>query len=157
MNRTQTSTRCAPTAARPLIVTAAVLERRGRILLAQRAQGDRLGGKWEFPGGKRERGETDRACLRRELWEEFSLRARIGVFVGAFRHAYRHQLVELRVYRARPGRRRLRVLAHEAIRWVRVVELGAFDLADADRPVAEALAQACRPRPRRTTRKRQRP
>ncbi|MBC7224031.1 MAG: NUDIX domain-containing protein, partial [Anaerolineae bacterium] len=59
-------------------VVAAVLVRDGRVLLAQRRPEDMLGGMWEFPGGKREPGETLRECLRRELQEELGLRVRVG-------------------------------------------------------------------------------
>jgi len=48
-------------------VTAAILEKDGRIIIAQRKSSDHLSGKWEFPGGKIEPGETPEACLSREL------------------------------------------------------------------------------------------
>ena len=48
-------------------VTAAVIVQGGRVLIAQRRAAARLGGKWEFPGGKIEPGESPEACLRREL------------------------------------------------------------------------------------------
>ena len=56
-------------------VTAAVLVRDGKVLIAQRKRGNALAGKWEFPGGKLEPGETSEACLRRELLEEFGVKS----------------------------------------------------------------------------------
>jgi mutator protein MutT len=47
-------------------VTAAVIERDGRVLIARRRAEDRFGGRWEFPGGKLEPGETPEEGLRRE-------------------------------------------------------------------------------------------
>ena len=47
-------------------VTAAVIRRRGKVLIDRRPEGKLLGGLWEFPGGKREKGETLQACLRRD-------------------------------------------------------------------------------------------
>lgn len=55
-------------------VVAAVIEREGRLLIAQRPMGKRHGGLWEFPGGKLEPGETVEAALRRELTEELGVR-----------------------------------------------------------------------------------
>jgi hypothetical protein len=53
----------------PLDVSAALLFRNGQLLIAQRPPGGHLAGLWEFPGGKREPGETWEDCLRRELVE----------------------------------------------------------------------------------------
>ena len=54
-------------------VTAAILEKDGRIIIAQRKSSDHLSGKWEFPGGKIEAGESPEECLARELNEEFGI------------------------------------------------------------------------------------
>ncbi|TCL71671.1 8-oxo-dGTP diphosphatase [Hydrogenispora ethanolica] len=61
-----------------LVVTAAVIVRDDRILMAQRRTGDREGGKWEFPGGKVEFGEDPRAGLERELREELGIEVEVG-------------------------------------------------------------------------------
>lgn len=58
----------------PTRVVAAVIERAGRVLVAQRSLEKRHGGMWEFPGGKVERGESDADALSRELQEELGLR-----------------------------------------------------------------------------------
>jgi 8-oxo-dGTP diphosphatase len=58
-------------------VVAAVIERNGRILICQRKSG-RHAHKWEFPGGKVERGESPREALIRELREELAIESQIG-------------------------------------------------------------------------------
>ena len=48
-------------------VTCAIIERDSKILIARRAADQKLAGKWEFPGGKVEAGESSEECLKREL------------------------------------------------------------------------------------------
>ena len=55
-------------------VAAAVIQRRDRVLVARRARPASLAGKWEFPGGKLEPGETGQEALGREIVEELDLR-----------------------------------------------------------------------------------
>ena len=50
-----------------------VYDREGRILICRRGEGRSNAHLWEFPGGKREKGETAESCLVRELMEELSL------------------------------------------------------------------------------------
>ena len=57
-------------------VAAAIIEKNGRILIAQRKLGSSLGGRWEFPGGKLESEETPEQCLKRELKEELGIEIR---------------------------------------------------------------------------------
>jgi 8-oxo-dGTP diphosphatase len=82
-------------------VAAAVIERRGEVLLAQRPPGKVYAGYWEFPGGKRERGETPREALDRELHEELGLRVREASPWLTQRFVYPHAHVELHFFRVR--------------------------------------------------------
>ena len=61
----------------PVIVVAAVIRQGPWVLITQRPEGSGHAGRWEFPGGKLEAGESVEAALRRELEEE------IGVTIGA--------------------------------------------------------------------------
>jgi A/G-specific adenine glycosylase len=65
-------------------VGAAVLRRGGKVLIARRPEGGLLGGLWEFPGGKCERGESLAACVQRELEEELGIAVKVGAQLGVF-------------------------------------------------------------------------
>lgn len=60
------------------VAAAVLVDRDGRVLLAQRPEGKALAGMWEFPGGKIEAGETPEAALVRELREELGIETGIG-------------------------------------------------------------------------------
>ena len=122
-------------------VTAAVLERDGRILIARRGKGDPLEGKWEFPGGKMEPGESPEACLRRELREELGIETRIGPYLGTSHFAYVHASIELVAYRATFVSGELELREHQEVAWIPSEELLAYDLAEADIPIARMLAR----------------
>ncbi|WP_119072597.1 A/G-specific adenine glycosylase [Aggregatilinea lenta] len=77
-------------------VTAAVITRDdGQVLIAQRPLDKMLGGLWEFPGGKREPGESLQACLRREIREELGIDIEVGAQIGTVRHGYTHFRITL--------------------------------------------------------------
>jgi 8-oxo-dGTP pyrophosphatase MutT (NUDIX family) len=84
-----------------LVVTRALVQRRGRVLLVRRAAWDSMPGHWELPGGKSEHGESDEAALARELAEETALTA-IGAPAAHLAHRMwtpSGRLVDERVYR----------------------------------------------------------
>lgn len=116
-------------------VTCGLIERDGRLLVAQRPPGKALAGKWEFPGGKVEPGESPEACLARELFEELGVQVEVGVALAPAAHAYGTRVIRLLPFicRIRAGE----PVAHEhsALRWCTIDEIAALDLAAADIPV----------------------
>ena len=126
---------------RRITVTAAVLERDGRVLIARRKRGDRMADKWEFPGGKLEEGETPEACLRREMHEEFGIEVAVGPLVGRSRHAYPHGEIDLVAYRVTHIAGDFQLHDHEEIRWVCPAEMTSYDFSAADIPIAGILAR----------------
>ena len=124
---------------RPTRVAAAVIGRDGKVLLAQRGPADRLAGKWEFPGGKIEPGETPEDCLAREIREELGIEVWVGDFLCSSRFDYDYASVELYAYRCRWVSGELQHNAHQALQWVLPSDLPKVDLAAADRPIAERL------------------
>ncbi|MCD4684717.1 MAG: A/G-specific adenine glycosylase [Anaerolineae bacterium] len=83
-------------------VCAAVTRRNdGRLLIAQRPLDGMLGGMWEFPGGKREPGESLEECLQREIREELGLEIAVGAQIGTVKHAYSHFRITLYAFECR--------------------------------------------------------
>lgn len=123
-------------------VTAGIILYGGRVLITRRAPGQRQAGKWEFPGGKIEPGESAEACLSREILEELGLVVTVGEFFMESIHVYEHGTVRLLAYFARydGGVPQLRV--HDAFTWALAEELPHFDFAPADLPIVSALCSA---------------
>ena len=119
-----------------LIVTAAVVERDGALLVTRRSDHQHLGGMWEFPGGKCEPGETLAACLRREMREELDVDVEVGDEIHTVTHHYAERSVELHFFtcelRGSP-----RPMLGQAMRWVARAELRPEEFPPAD---AELIA-----------------
>ena len=121
-------------------VTAAVIEKDGRVLCARRKPGLAAAGLWEFPGGKLEDGETPERGLRRELVEEFGVDARVGEFLCSVPFSGPLASFELVVFRAELGGADLHLTDHDAICWLRPEEMDESLFSKPDRPVVRMLA-----------------
>ena len=120
-------------------VTAGIIEGNGKVLIGRRKPGKHMGGKWEFPGGKIEPGETPEQSLARELAEELGVQARVGQFLARAFFEGEGVSLELLVYRVEGVEGIPALREHEELRWVRPEELRSYDLADSDRAVVEEL------------------
>ena len=132
-----------PDPRRPIAVACAVVERDGRLLVAQRPPGKKLALKWEFPGGKIEPGETAAAALTRELREELAIEVDVGRELPAVTHDYGDAVILLRTFLCRLRGGEPHPHEHVAVRWCVPHEVAALDLAEADRPVLAHYLEAC--------------
>lgn len=121
-----------------MVVGAAIIEG-GRVLACERSAPPEVAGRWEFPGGKVEPGETETDALARECAEELGVRVAVGARVGRdVRMAHGRSV--LRVYAARllhgdeP-----KALEHAELRWLSAAELDSVDWLPADVPIVAAL------------------
>ncbi len=129
-------------------VAAGLIHREGRYLIARRKPGVHLAGFWEFPGGKREPGETLEECLQRELFEELSIRVDVPVPFQIIRHDYLETTVELHFFRCAIVQGWAAPLDCAEIRWVHPEELTNFKFPPADQVIIDALLrEAVRPVP----------
>jgi A/G-specific adenine glycosylase len=121
-------------------VTAAIIERDGKVLITQRPQKGLLGGLWEFPGGKQEPGEDLIACLHREICEELEVDIQVGKLFGTYHHAYTHFRVTLHAYLCRMNGGEPDLKEHTGMSWAEVGELSNFPMGKIDRQIATQLA-----------------
>jgi 8-oxo-dGTP diphosphatase len=121
-------------------VAAAILTDGRHVLACQRAFDTAHPGKWEFPGGKREAGESLVQCLERELREELGIEARIGRQLWRTRHQYPgREPVELHFFLVRSACEMPLEHVFADVRWVALGELSRLDFLAADRPLVELL------------------
>jgi len=113
-------------------VSAALIFRAGKILIARRHAGAHLGGLWEFPGGKREPPETFEQCLVRELREELGVESWVGELFEEITHAYPEKTVRLKFFICRLERGEPEPLGCAAIKWAGKGELGQYAFPAAD-------------------------
>jgi 8-oxo-dGTP diphosphatase len=108
-----------------IVVSAAVIVDRGRVLLTQRKSGTHLAGAWEFPGGKVEPDEDPRDALVRELREEIGVTAEVGDIVEVTFHRYPTKSVLLIVSEARhaPGSAEPAAIDVAAVKWAEPADL----------------------------------
>jgi 8-oxo-dGTP diphosphatase len=121
------------------VVAAAVIDREGRVLIAQRPPGKHLAGGWEFPGGKLHPGEDRRVGLARELKEEIGIEIRTPRPLLRLRHTYDYGEVLLDMWVVRHYNGEPRGLDGQALRWCTREALEATELLPADKPIVAAL------------------
>ena len=124
-----------------LVVAVALIDVDGRVLIAQRPEGKKMAGLWEFPGGKVDPGEAPETALIRELNEELGIdvtESCLAPFTFAS-HAYDdfHLLMPLYVCRVWEGQ--VSPQEGQAIRWVRPLDLRDYPMPPADAPLIPML------------------
>ncbi|MBD9478606.1 Nudix family hydrolase [Pseudoxanthomonas sp. PXM02] len=123
------------------VMAAVITDARGRILLARRTEGRDLAGRWEFPGGKQEPGESPEDALVRELREELGIEARVGDHVISVPQQYPDKRLCLEVRHLTGWTGTPRGHEGQALAWVAPDKLMRYDMPPADRPVVAALMQ----------------
>jgi A/G-specific adenine glycosylase len=121
-------------------VTAAVLWRDGKVLLAKRPSKGLLGGMWEFPGGKIEKDETLEACLAREIREELGAEIQVGEPFGVYQHAYTHFRITLHAFLCELTDGEPKPIEAAELAWVSLVDLDHYPMGKVDRQIARKLA-----------------
>jgi len=130
-----------------VLVTAAIIQEGPKVLLTQRLPGGAEGRKWEFPGGKVEPGESPEEALRREIQEELAMSISVSGIAEVI--TYKKQGVPgqednniiLLYYYCRREKGQPTPLGCLDYCWTTLPEILSFDLAPADRQMAEKLVR----------------
>lgn len=124
----------------PLLVVAAVIWDAGSVLACRRAPGTSSAGRWEFPGGKVEPGETREDALRREVREELAVDIRVGRLLTSDDTTVAGRVIRLACYEATlEGDRPVASTDHDVLEWVAPGDLPARDWAEPDLPAVRLL------------------
>lgn len=125
----------------PVRVVAAVVVDGGRVLACRRAPHVREAGRWEFPGGKVEPGETPEGALAREIREELGVAIDVGELLDRSTTPVGDRAIDLACYRATlTAARPSASTDHDRLAWLAAGELAALDWAAPDLPAVRRIS-----------------
>lgn len=120
-------------------VCAAVLVNKNNEILATQRQGGTYDGKWEFPGGKMEAGETHQDTLIRELKEELDIVIAVDEFIMTIGYQYPEFYLTMHCYYCHVIRGEIKLLEHQDLKWLDKESLHTVDWLEADIDVIAKL------------------
>lgn len=121
----------------------ALIDRDGRVLLAQRPEGKALSGLWEFPGGKIEAGETPEMALVRELKEELGIDTSVSCLAPLTfaSHRYDDMHLVMPLYACRVWQGQAVGREGQKLAWVHVRDFDKYPMPPADIPLVPILRE----------------
>ena len=127
---------------KPFEISAALIEKNGRYLIARRPAGSHQAETWEFPGGKREADESLEECVRREVREEIGVEIEVGPLRAVIHHAYPGRTVLLHFFDCRIVSGEPRAAAGSEIRYATAEEMARLPIPEPNRNVLPALTRS---------------
>jgi mutator protein MutT len=115
------------------------------VLICLRRESDRLGGYWEFPGGKADANEAIEACLKRELLEEVDISIEVVAALPTIEHDYPDIQVRLHPFLCAHIAGDPKALACDEVRWVQPAELRDYHFPPANKDLIESLIEKLTP------------
>lgn len=121
-----------------ITVVAALIKKNGKYLIARRSTGsEEVIGKWEFPGGKVEKDETEENAIEREIKEEFEMDIKALRFLTNNVCEYPSKIIDLRLYECKYLSGEFHLHDHSEYKFVKKENIVKYDLCPADIPLAE--------------------
>jgi len=120
-------------------IAAGLVFRNGRILITKRKPEGLLGGLWEFPGDKREKGETLAQTAAREIREETGIEVSVGSLLVSVRHAYSHFKIVLHAFLCEYRGGRPMAIECDAVKWVWPKQLKQYAFPAANQRIIKKL------------------
>lgn len=121
------------------IAVGVIRDKQNRFLIARRPENVMLGGLWEFPGGKQEKGEKIKQTLERELLEELGVRVNVESEIMQIKHGYSHFTITLHAYFCSIVAGNPQPKSSQALEWVYPEELKDYPFPKANRLLTETL------------------
>lgn len=123
----------------PTDVAAAVIRQDGKVMICRRMEGDSGGGLWEFPGGKREDGETLEQCVVREIREELGAGVRVGELIATIPAEWKGRALLLHFFDATIVSGEPTPIEVAKIEWVEPARLADFEFLPSNEPLIRRL------------------
>ncbi|MDR1430353.1 MAG: (deoxy)nucleoside triphosphate pyrophosphohydrolase [Spirochaetaceae bacterium] len=103
-----------------------------KLFIARRESGGAMGGRWEFPGGKVEKGESDTAALLREFQEELGISVGVGEHLGSASFEHKGGTRLLNAYEVFFPKMEFTLFVHHEWKWASLDEIETLDFAGSD-------------------------
>jgi len=120
-------------------VSAGLIWKNGKLLIAKRPKGTHNEGLWEFPGGKKEKGESMKDCLLREIEEELDIKVKVDQALFTVDHEYETKTICLHVFNCTLMKGKPKSLQGQKVRWIYPNDLPKYNFAPPDMKVIEFL------------------
>ena len=122
-----------------LEITAGIIVKNNKVLIGQRKFHDKFGGKWEFPGGKIEKGETPEEAIRREIREELEVEIEVGPLLGTIEYDYPNFHLSMDTFLAKVREGTIVLKEAEAAKWLTKSSLDTVGWLPADQTIIKKI------------------
>lgn len=122
-----------------IAVVCAVIKQEDTYFIAQRSAKMKMPLKWEFPGGKVEKGETNTQAIIREMKEEFDVNVAVIQEHPFYLHQYPNFILQLSPMEVEITGGQLTLKEHANYKWVAVTDLFTYDFSEGDINIVKAL------------------